>query len=165
VTSYQSTVLKASEEVEDGLVTFLRAHNRAADLREAVKAEQAAFNEAFAQYKGGLVDFNRVVVIQERLVTRQQTLAESQGQVATGLIQVYRALGGGWQIRNGANAAGPLTAANAVPAEGMIKDKAEPVQPAPKIEALPVPPKARNGEPGMFEAEVIWESSKRQAGK
>jgi hypothetical protein len=40
-----------------------------------------------------------VVVIQERLVDRQQTLAEAQGQIAQGLIQVYRALGGGWQIR------------------------------------------------------------------
>jgi hypothetical protein len=45
------------------------------------------------------VDYNRVVLIQERLVERQQTLAEAQGQIALGLIQVYRALGGGWQIR------------------------------------------------------------------
>ena len=30
---------------------------------------------------------------------RQQTLAAAQGQIAQGLIQVYRALGGGWQIR------------------------------------------------------------------
>ena len=45
-----------------------------------------------------LVDFNRVVVIQERLVERQQVLAEARGQIALGLIQVYRALGGGWQL-------------------------------------------------------------------
>ena len=51
------------------------------------------------------LDFNRVVVIQERLVSRQQTLAESQGQIALGLIRVYRALGGGWQIRCGPNGA------------------------------------------------------------
>ena len=40
-----------------------------------------------------------MVLIQERLVERQQTLAEAQGQIALGLVQVYRALGGGWQIR------------------------------------------------------------------
>ena len=57
------------------------------------------FKEAIAQYRNGLVDYNRVVVIQERLVQRQQTLAESEGQIAQGLIQVYRSLGGGWQIR------------------------------------------------------------------
>lgn len=99
VVNYQNTVLKAGEEVENGLVTYLRAHNRARDLNESVAAETAAFKQALAQYRGGLVDFNRVVVIQERLVTRQQTLAESQGQIALGLIQVYRALGGGWQMR------------------------------------------------------------------
>jgi NodT family efflux transporter outer membrane factor (OMF) lipoprotein len=99
VVHYQSTVLQAGEEVENGLVTFLRAHKRAQDLGKAVDAEMNAFKEALSQYKGGLVDYNRVVLIQERLVERQQTLAEAQGQIVQGLIQVYRALGGGWQIR------------------------------------------------------------------
>jgi hypothetical protein len=93
--------LKAGQEVEDGLVTFLRAQLRARDQQQSVNAEAEAFREALAQYRGGLVDYNRVVVIQERLVERQQTLAEAQGQIAQGLIQVYRALGGGWQIRCG----------------------------------------------------------------
>jgi NodT family efflux transporter outer membrane factor (OMF) lipoprotein len=105
VLAYQSTVLKAGQEVEDGLVTFLRAQLRARDQNEAVTAEASAFKEALAQYRGGLVDYNRVVVIQERLVQRQQTLAEAQGQIAQGLIQVYRAMGGGWQIRCGPAAA------------------------------------------------------------
>jgi outer membrane protein TolC len=99
VANYQNTVLKAGEEVENGLVTFLRAHRRTRDASEAVDAEMAAFKEALVQYTNGLVDYNRVVLIQERLVERQQTLAEAQGQIAQGLIQVYRGLGGGWQIR------------------------------------------------------------------
>jgi NodT family efflux transporter outer membrane factor (OMF) lipoprotein len=99
VVHYQNTVLKAGEEVENGLVTFLRSHRRTRDAVEAVTAETEAFKQALSQYKNGLVDYNRVVVIQERLVQRQQTLAESQGQIVQGLIQVYRALGGGWQIR------------------------------------------------------------------
>jgi NodT family efflux transporter outer membrane factor (OMF) lipoprotein len=101
VVNYQSTVLKAGEEVENGLVTFVRAHKQTQDLSKAVDAEMAAFKQALAQYKGGLVNYNRVVVIQERLVERQQLLAEAQGQIVQGLIQVYRALGGGWQIRCG----------------------------------------------------------------
>ncbi len=99
VVSYQNTVLKAGEEVENGLVTFIRAHKRTRAANEAVVAETEALKEAIAQYRNGLVDYNRVVLIQERLVQRQQTLAESDGQIAQGLIQVYRALGGGWQIR------------------------------------------------------------------
>jgi NodT family efflux transporter outer membrane factor (OMF) lipoprotein len=99
VATYQNTVLQAGADVEDGLVTFLRAQKRARFDTEAVNAETAAFKEALAQYKGGLVDFNRVVLIQERLVERQQELAAAQGQIPQGLIQVYRAVGGGWQIR------------------------------------------------------------------
>jgi outer membrane protein TolC len=114
VAHYQSIVLKAGEEVENGLVTFLRAQKRARDQGTAVTAETAAFKEAFAQYKGGLVDYNRVVLIQERLVERQQLLAEAQGQIALGLIQVYRALGGGWQIRCGEQA--PVAPADVPPA-------------------------------------------------
>jgi NodT family efflux transporter outer membrane factor (OMF) lipoprotein len=129
VVSYQNTVLNAGAEVEDGLVTFLRAQNRTRELARAVSAELLAFKEAIAQYKGGLVDYNRVVVIQERLVTRQQTLAEAQGQIALGLIQVYRALGGGWEIRcepaNG-TAGAPLAP---VPAEPLPAPKPVPNQP------------------------------------
>lgn len=99
VATYQNTVLTAAQEVENGLVTFIRSHNQTRDYQVAVTAELAAFNEAMAQYKGGLVDYNRVVLIQERLVERQQSLAVAQGSIAQGLIQVYRALGGGWQIR------------------------------------------------------------------
>lgn len=99
VVKYQETALSAGEEVENGLVTFLRAQLRAKYANEAVIAEAKAFKEALDRYEGGLVDYNRVVLVQERLVERQQSLAEAQGQIATGLIQVYRALGGGWQIR------------------------------------------------------------------
>jgi NodT family efflux transporter outer membrane factor (OMF) lipoprotein len=99
VVHYQSTVLKAGEEVENGLVTFVVAHKRARDLGRAVDAEMSAFKQALAQYEGGVVDYNRVVLIQERLVQRQQSLADAQGQIVQGLIETYRALGGGWQIR------------------------------------------------------------------
>ena len=43
--------------------------------------------------------FKRVAVLQERLVQRQEELAKAQGEIAQGLVKVYRALGGGWQIR------------------------------------------------------------------
>ena len=75
VVNYQNTVLNAGKDVEDGLVTFLRAQKRRDKERIAVTAEMAALKQAMDQYKGGLVDYNRVVPIQERLVERQQTLA------------------------------------------------------------------------------------------
>ena len=53
------------------------------------------------QYSAGTVDFTTVTQIQQTLVLQQDTLAQAEGEIATGLIQVYRALGGGWQIRLG----------------------------------------------------------------
>jgi outer membrane protein TolC len=99
VLAYQQTVLSAAEEAEDGLVTFLRQQERAKLLEESVVNAQKAVNVVIAQYKVGTVDFNRVALIEQDLVTQQDLLAQAQGQIAQGLIQVYRALGGGWQIR------------------------------------------------------------------
>jgi hypothetical protein len=38
-------------------------------------------------------------LIQQTLVTQQDSWAQSRGQIVQGLIQVYRGLGGGWQIQ------------------------------------------------------------------
>ena len=100
------------------------SRKRAEDQLVSVKSQEDALKEAIAQYKGGLVDYNRVVVLQERLVERQQILADAQGQIALGLIQVYRASGGGWQIRTNPDAAAtPVASAQPVaggmPAAGM----------------------------------------------
>ncbi len=99
ILAYQQTVLLAAEEVEDGLVTFLRAQERAKLMEESVFNAQKAVNVVIAQYRVGTVDFNRVALIAQDLVREQDLLAQAQGQIAQGLIQVYRALGGGWQIR------------------------------------------------------------------
>lgn len=51
------------------------------------------------QYREGRVDFNRVFSVQELLTRQQDQLAIAQGAVDQNLIQLYRSLGGGWQIR------------------------------------------------------------------
>ena len=99
VVSYQNTALKANGEVEDGLIQFLKSQEETRYFMRSVEAEGKAVQEAIAQYKGGLVDFNRVAVISRDLVSRQEQLAQAQGDIALGLVKVYKALGGGWQIR------------------------------------------------------------------
>ncbi|MCE9548207.1 MAG: TolC family protein [Planctomycetia bacterium] len=101
VTTYQQTVLQADEEVEDGIVTFLKGQQRAKLLRESVQAAYTALEVVLAQYQQGVAgaDFNRYAVIEQNLVNQQDLWAQSRGQVAQGLIQTYRALGGGWQMR------------------------------------------------------------------
>ncbi len=99
VVAYQQTVLRANEEVENGLARFLEAQEEVRALANSVSEARKSVEQALAQYEGGLTDFNRVAVLQERLVQRQDQLAQAQGDVALGLVSVYRALGGGWQIR------------------------------------------------------------------
>jgi NodT family efflux transporter outer membrane factor (OMF) lipoprotein len=99
ILAYQSTVLTAGQEVENGLAQFLKSQEQVKFLAESVKAAESAVKIALAQYKGGTIDFNRVALVQQNLVLQQNLLAQAQGNIALGLIQVYRALGGGWQIR------------------------------------------------------------------
>ena len=54
-----------------------------------------------AQYQNGLVDFNTVISNLNALAQQQDVLASTRGDVATNLVQLYRALGGGWQVRDG----------------------------------------------------------------
>ena len=106
VVAYQNSVLRADEEVENGIVTFLKAQRRARLLQESVESAYTALGVILAQYEKGIAgaDFNRYAVIEQNLLVQQDQWAQAQGQVAQGLIQVYRALGGGWQIRLGPQA-------------------------------------------------------------
>jgi outer membrane protein TolC len=98
VAAYQNTVLTAAQEVENGLVTFLRAQERAKLQAASVEDAEKAVKLVVAQYKAGTIDFTRVTQVQQNLVLLQNTLALARGEVAQGLIQVYRALGGGWEV-------------------------------------------------------------------
>ncbi len=99
VVGYQSTVVQASQEAENGIVTFLRAQVQTKLLREAVEQNIKALRIAINQYQAGSVNFTTYATIVQTLVTQQNLYAQAQGQIAQGLVQIYRALGGGWEIR------------------------------------------------------------------
>ena len=99
VTTYQQTVLNANQEVENGLVTFLRAQTRTNFQTASVEDAEKAVKIVLAQYEAGTIDFTRVTQLEQFLVQEQDVLTQARGEIATGLIQVYKALGGGWQIR------------------------------------------------------------------
>jgi hypothetical protein len=87
----------------------------------------------------GEVDFERYETIEQTLVTQQDLMAQAQGQIAQGLIQVYRGLGGGWEIR-------------CVPAAGPSSPAAAPGGNPNKVpEPIPTPPSApvASGEPAI----------------
>jgi NodT family efflux transporter outer membrane factor (OMF) lipoprotein len=106
---YQQTVLNANREAEDGLVQFLKAQERTKLLKESTDANTEVVKALKAAQDTGVIDFTRVAQVQLNQVFLQDNLAQAEGEIALGLIQVYKALGGGWQVRlNGCNEA-PIT--------------------------------------------------------
>ncbi len=99
VYQYQNTVLKANKEVEDGIVSFLKEKIRVQLLTEGVQETEKAAQLAMLQYEQGFADYQRVLDTQRALVQQQDGLAASRGKVAVNLVAVYKALGGGWQMR------------------------------------------------------------------
>mgnify|MGYP005837793165 FL=1 len=97
VFNYQNLVIKAHEEVETGIARFLREQERAAFLQQGVAAASESVTLAESQYRIGKVDFQRLVDSQRGLVVLQDQLTASRGLIATNLVAVYKALGGGWQ--------------------------------------------------------------------
>ena len=93
---YQQAALNAGREVEDALIAFLQAQQQAAYLEASVRDAQRSVELVTLQFEAGVVDFNRVYNTQSSLVTAQDQLATMRGNIALNLIQVYKAMGGGW---------------------------------------------------------------------
>jgi len=101
---YRQTVLQAQSEVESSLVAFFQSQLQLEALQQAAAAAQRATDVSLEQYQEGLVDFNTVISTLSALLRQQDQLASIQGTVAVNLVEIYRSLGGGWEIRQSENA-------------------------------------------------------------
>ena len=99
IASYQNQVLIAAQQVQTALRGFLRSREQAESLAQSVTAAVAATQVGTGQYRSGTTSFTTVFQLQGAQVTVQDQLAIAQGNIALNLINVYRALGGGWQPR------------------------------------------------------------------
>jgi len=100
---YQNAVLKAQKEVEDGLATYLQSRDAVVYLKKSVTAAAKAMDIAILQYQVGTRDFTTVLTAERNLFDAQNNLVVTSGNVSIGLVGVYRALGGGWQLREGSD--------------------------------------------------------------
>ena len=96
---YQNTVLKAQQQVDDGISTFLQSRVQVGYLRRSVTAAEGALRVGTEQYEQGATDFTTVLTAEQNLFQAQSNLAAAYANVALGATAIYRALGGGWQIR------------------------------------------------------------------
>ena len=101
VVSYQNTVLRAFQDVEDATVGFLRTQEQKTFLAESVEQYKLSVELSLIQYSEGLTDFQRVIDAQRNLAQQEDAFASATGAVGTNLIALYKALGVGWELRLG----------------------------------------------------------------
>ncbi len=94
--NYESTVLNALAEVENALVALANTRQRQDHLRDALQAARVAARLAQHRYRGGLIDFQTVLDTERTVLTVEDKLTLSEAEGARALIQLYKALGGGW---------------------------------------------------------------------
>lgn len=98
---YEDAVLRAQQEVEDAIAGFLGSRREAALLEQGVAASTRSVDLANLQYREGTVDYIRVLNAQQDLFLVQERYVNASGAVAFNLVALYRALGGGWELRLG----------------------------------------------------------------
>lgn len=101
VVNYQNTVLQAAQEVEDAMVGFLRSQEESVLISESVDNYKSSVDISLLQYREGETSYQRVVDTQRVLTQQEDKLASTNGSIAINLIAMYKALGGGWELRLG----------------------------------------------------------------
>jgi NodT family efflux transporter outer membrane factor (OMF) lipoprotein len=107
VKAYQQTLLNANQDAENSLVAYLQSLEQArfltASARDAVEVTDYYYGQFDIGYlpQGitSLTYYNQIFTAINFRVTQQDLAAQAEGNIALNLILLYRALGGGWQIR------------------------------------------------------------------
>jgi len=95
--SYRQTVLSGLEDVENAIQSLEAAKARQAELEVALDASNNAAIYARSQYRSGLIDFLTVLQSEQALLSARDQLASARADQTLALVQLYLALGGGWQ--------------------------------------------------------------------
>jgi outer membrane protein TolC len=95
--NYRQTVLSGLEDVENAIQALEAAKARQAQLAVALDASNNAALYARSQYRSGLIDFLTVLQSEQSLLSARDQLASARADEALALVQLYLALGGGWQ--------------------------------------------------------------------
>lgn len=94
---YQQALLRALEEVENSLVRYAEEQVRRRELSSAVAANREAAEMARLLHANGLIEFLDVLAAERAQLETETRLVESETAVSTSLVDLYVALGGGWE--------------------------------------------------------------------
>lgn len=94
--AYKGTVLTALEDVENAVVALSTATAREREFTTALDAANTTALLARLQYRSGLTDFITLNQAESALLSARNGLTQARADKATALVQLYLALGGGW---------------------------------------------------------------------
>ena len=95
--NYRAAVLNALREVADAVETYRRSAEAAVSQQVRVVAQREAPRLADKRFGSGVVSFIEVLDAQRQLLAAETDLVNARLAQQLALVQVYRALGGGWQ--------------------------------------------------------------------
>jgi NodT family efflux transporter outer membrane factor (OMF) lipoprotein len=132
VENYRKSVLTSFQEVEDALAAVKAAEARETALKEAVAEAQKSYNLSRELYNSGAVDFETLLNAQQALLNTEDNFASVRLESLQASVDLYKALGGGWQSEE------PVTA-DAVGANAPVTES-ETASPSKKIDAMTAGP-------------------------
>jgi NodT family efflux transporter outer membrane factor (OMF) lipoprotein len=115
---YQRTVLTALHEVDNALTAYGTEQRRRDRIEQAVAESRRALGLARLRYEQGVADFLQVLTVQRALLAAEQDLADSTTAVSLDLVQLYKALGGGWDPATASLPPGPSPSGSSTRAGG-----------------------------------------------
>ena len=95
--NYEKKVLRAFEEVENAIKSYKEEKQRNASLNVSVTAAKKVNKITLARYTSGLIDFQEVQDAERVIFFQEDELAISDGNLVQFIIQLYKAMGGGWE--------------------------------------------------------------------
>jgi outer membrane protein TolC len=98
---YRESVIQAAREVEDAMAAFSGSQQQDAILVDTVAAARRSSELSMVRYQEGFADYQRVLDAQQALFSQQQRYVGNKGVTVRSLAQIYRTLGGGWQVSAG----------------------------------------------------------------
>jgi len=101
LTNYENVVLNAAGEVENAISGFLHSKVEAGYRKDSAAAAKRSADLSMLQYTEGVSLYQSVLDATRALASQQDAYAVTQGNIATNVIALYKALGGGWEVRIG----------------------------------------------------------------
>jgi len=99
--NYQDVVLKAARETDDAIVSLAGTQEKEPILADSVEAAKRSNVLSLLRYQEGFSGYQRVLDSQQALFRQQNSYVQNRGLSARNVVAIYKALGGGWEVRQG----------------------------------------------------------------